>query len=212
MLRFPPANSYHAYCNIGNTLKGNTHSLAFGIVTVNPAFVTCNQIVRSILVTTGKSLHHFAASIDTTEFLRDDHFFISLYCEPHSADIVFGRHQRTTFITQIVSQISVTTFEFVKPVTNRGKGWSSIIKGLAKFVHVDAICVQNLCRLIYLGEPSQANGRVRAARAVSLMSLARAHLAALNARLDNGAEHSNEQRRHTLMLSLLAAGAPEMCS
>ncbi|GBP42256.1 hypothetical protein EVAR_29854_1 [Eumeta japonica] len=42
------------------------------IVTVNPAFVICNRAVHSICVTAGKSLHHFARPINTTEFLSVD--------------------------------------------------------------------------------------------------------------------------------------------
>ncbi|GBP20392.1 hypothetical protein EVAR_14641_1 [Eumeta japonica] len=45
------------------------HSFGFGVVTANPAFVTCNYIVYSNGVITGNFLHHFAAPINTTEFL-----------------------------------------------------------------------------------------------------------------------------------------------
>ncbi|GBP48607.1 Sonic hedgehog protein [Eumeta japonica] len=45
--------------------------LVFGIITVNPAFVTCNHIVRRRNgVTTGKPMQYFMAPINTTEFLN----------------------------------------------------------------------------------------------------------------------------------------------
>ncbi|GBP42018.1 hypothetical protein EVAR_95017_1 [Eumeta japonica] len=44
--------------------------------------------------------------------------FDSPYHEPRSTDIVFGRPRRRTSFTQIVSQINVTTYELVKPITN----------------------------------------------------------------------------------------------
>ncbi|GBP28507.1 hypothetical protein EVAR_22970_1 [Eumeta japonica] len=61
-----------------------------------------------------------------------DHSFASLYHEPHGTDVVFGRRRRRTSHTQIVSQIRVTTFEFVKPVTNSGKKWRFFMKDLPK--------------------------------------------------------------------------------
>ncbi|GBP15735.1 hypothetical protein EVAR_93923_1 [Eumeta japonica] len=52
------------------------------------------------------------------------HSFVSLYDVPYSTNVVFGRRHRRTSLTQIVSQIRATTFEFVKPVINSDKGWS----------------------------------------------------------------------------------------
>ncbi|GBP35275.1 Zinc finger BED domain-containing protein 5 [Eumeta japonica] len=54
-------------------------------------------------------------------FICSDCYF-GLGHEPHSTNLVFGRHRRRTPLTQIVSQISATTFELVKPVINSGKG------------------------------------------------------------------------------------------
>ncbi|GBP56740.1 hypothetical protein EVAR_36994_1 [Eumeta japonica] len=34
------------------------------------------------------------------------HSFVSLYHEPHSTDVVFGRRRRRTSLTQIISQIN----------------------------------------------------------------------------------------------------------
>ncbi|GBP14960.1 hypothetical protein EVAR_6612_1 [Eumeta japonica] len=60
--------------------------------------------------------------------------FVSLYHEPHSTD-VFSRRRRRTTLTQIVSQISGTTFELVKPVINSGTRWSFIMENSgAKFL------------------------------------------------------------------------------
>ncbi|GBP26186.1 hypothetical protein EVAR_74948_1 [Eumeta japonica] len=42
---------------------------------------------------------------------------------------VFGRRHRKTSLTQFINQISATTFKFVEPVTNIGKGYSFIMKG-----------------------------------------------------------------------------------
>ncbi|GBP50508.1 hypothetical protein EVAR_25205_1 [Eumeta japonica] len=49
--------------------------------------------------------------------------------EPHSTGVVVGRRRRRTSFTQTVSEISVTTFELVKPVIGSGQGWSFIMKG-----------------------------------------------------------------------------------
>ncbi|GBP32397.1 hypothetical protein EVAR_81204_1 [Eumeta japonica] len=46
------------------------------------------------------------------------HSFLSLYHKPHSIDVVFGRRRRSTYLTQIIIQISEITFELVKPVLN----------------------------------------------------------------------------------------------
>ncbi|GBP16974.1 hypothetical protein EVAR_101989_1 [Eumeta japonica] len=54
------------------------------------------------------------------------HSFVSLYHEPLSTDVVFGRRRKRTSLSQIVSQISATTFELVNSVINSGKGWSFI--------------------------------------------------------------------------------------
>ncbi|GBP25806.1 hypothetical protein EVAR_94826_1 [Eumeta japonica] len=56
---------------------------------------------------------HFAASTKTSEFSRVGQI-MSLYHGPRSTDVVFGRPRRRTSLTQIVSQISATTFELVK--------------------------------------------------------------------------------------------------
>ncbi|GBP69826.1 hypothetical protein EVAR_51991_1 [Eumeta japonica] len=48
--------------------------------------------------------------------------------------------RRRTSLTQIVSQISATTFELVKPVINRDKGWSFIMK-----VHPSSACRPSQC-------------------------------------------------------------------
>ncbi|GBP48314.1 hypothetical protein EVAR_34807_1 [Eumeta japonica] len=53
----------------------------------------------------------------------------SLYHEPHSADAVSGGRRRRTSLTHIVSRITATTSELVKPVVNSGRGWSSVTKG-----------------------------------------------------------------------------------
>ncbi|GBP36520.1 hypothetical protein EVAR_8353_1 [Eumeta japonica] len=50
-----------------------------------------------------------------------------LYHEPHSAGVV--GHRRRTSLTQIVNQNSATTFEFVQPVINSGKGLDFNMKG-----------------------------------------------------------------------------------
>ncbi|GBP28811.1 hypothetical protein EVAR_19856_1 [Eumeta japonica] len=42
-----------------------------------------------------------------------------LYRELHSTDVVFGRRHTRTFLTQIVNQITATTFELVKPRQKR---------------------------------------------------------------------------------------------
>ncbi|GBP89229.1 hypothetical protein EVAR_60354_1 [Eumeta japonica] len=51
-----------------------------------------------------------------------------LYDEPHSIEIVFGRHHEKRSFTQIVSSIKTATFEHVKPVISNGKGWSFVMK------------------------------------------------------------------------------------
>ncbi|GBP19590.1 hypothetical protein EVAR_102138_1 [Eumeta japonica] len=53
---------------------------------------------------------------------------LNLYYEPHSTDVAFGRRYIRTSFTQIVRQISVTTYELVKPAINIGKRWSVIMK------------------------------------------------------------------------------------
>ncbi|GBP08810.1 hypothetical protein EVAR_78217_1 [Eumeta japonica] len=49
------------------------------------------------------------------------------------SDVVFGRRRRRTSLTQIVSRISATTLELVKPVINSGKRWTFIKKGQSKW-------------------------------------------------------------------------------
>ncbi|GBP39964.1 hypothetical protein EVAR_39192_1 [Eumeta japonica] len=46
-----------------------------------------------------------------------------------SIDVVFGRRHRRMFLTQVVSQISATTFELLKTVINSDKGCSFIMIG-----------------------------------------------------------------------------------
>ncbi|GBP62728.1 hypothetical protein EVAR_56246_1 [Eumeta japonica] len=57
---------------VGNSSKHQLSRLSFGfgIVTIISAFVTSNYIAYSIRVTTDKYMHHFAAPINTTEFLN----------------------------------------------------------------------------------------------------------------------------------------------
>ncbi|GBP09648.1 hypothetical protein EVAR_76623_1 [Eumeta japonica] len=47
---------------------------------------------------------------------------VNLYHEPLIADVILDRRHRRTSLTQIVSQISATTFELLKPVVNITNG------------------------------------------------------------------------------------------
>ncbi|GBP57393.1 hypothetical protein EVAR_51240_1 [Eumeta japonica] len=81
------------------------------------------------------------------------HSFVSIYHEPHITDVVFGRCCRRKSLTQIISQISATTYEFI----NSGKGWSFIIKGQPKARAVDLVHFPGISRAgcgFNLEEPS----------------------------------------------------------
>ncbi|GBP09868.1 hypothetical protein EVAR_92422_1 [Eumeta japonica] len=60
---------------------------------------------------------------------KDEQYATSLYYEPHSTEVVFGRRRRRTFFTQIIGQISGITFELVKSIVSSVKGWTFIMKG-----------------------------------------------------------------------------------
>ncbi|GBP79322.1 hypothetical protein EVAR_99545_1 [Eumeta japonica] len=75
------------------------------------------------------SIEQFKAyRIDLQGGRVDSHYLVSLYHEPHRTEIVFDCRRRRTSLTQIVSQISATTFELFKPFTNSGKESSFIMK------------------------------------------------------------------------------------
>ncbi|GBP84628.1 hypothetical protein EVAR_65553_1 [Eumeta japonica] len=87
------------------------------------------------------------------------HSFVSLYRESHSTDVLFGRRRRKNSLTEIVSQISVITFELVKPVINSSNGWSFIMIGQWKCAHAcNAYIKRGPGRVV--GHPSPSRARV----------------------------------------------------
>ncbi|GBP46430.1 hypothetical protein EVAR_95130_1 [Eumeta japonica] len=78
-----------------------------------------------------------------TDTSIDGHSFVSFYHEPHTIDVVGHRHRRTS-VTQIVSQISATSFKLIKPVIDSG------IKNIKKNPAVYAMMSMALIRALGL--------------------------------------------------------------
>ncbi|GBP87628.1 hypothetical protein EVAR_99952_1 [Eumeta japonica] len=68
-----------------------------------------------------------------------------LYHEAHSTDVVFGHGHKGSSLAQIVSQISATTLELVKPVINSGKGQGMELRH-ERLTEIPDSCIIHSCR------------------------------------------------------------------